>query len=136
MRYSPIPFDTLVGKTIVGIEGEVGDEELILACSDGTTYRMCHYQDCCERVQVEDICGDLLDLIGSPILRAEESTSKDIDPPDYQPNDEGYNYRESFRWTFYKIDTVRGGITIRWLGTSNGYYSERVNFEEVEPGER
>jgi hypothetical protein len=81
---------------------------------------MYHERDCCETVEVEDVCGDMRDIIGSPILVAEESESG-LKTGSY----------ESETWTFYKIDTAQGGVTIRWYGTSNGYYSERVDFRKL-----
>ena len=37
---------------------------------------MMHHQDCCESVAVEDVIGDLADLIGTPILLAEEADQR------------------------------------------------------------
>lgn len=117
-------FKDLIGKTLTHIANN-GDE-IVFTTSDGEIYRQHHHQDCCESVDIEDIIGDLNDLIGSPILVAEESTSEE-DPEGFEPP----KYRESFTWTFYKLATIKGYVDIRWYGSSNGYYSESVSFEKV-----
>lgn len=123
------PFAALVGETLSAIEGEVGDDTLTLKTASGRQFQMVHYADCCENVELFDVVGDLADLIGHPILQAEE-VSTDEDPPDITAPD----YRESFTWTFYKLATIKGSVTLRWLGTSNGYYSESVEFNELKGG--
>jgi hypothetical protein len=119
--------EALVGKTIVAIKGGAGDDRITFECSDGETFAMYHSQDCCESVVIEDVIGDLADLIGTPILMAEESTSDtkpdDLPEPEYED--------ESATWTFYKLATIKGWVDIRWHGSSNGYYSESVDFERV-----
>jgi hypothetical protein len=114
----------LLGKTLVRCVGKKGDEEIEFETTEGTTYKLWHSQDCCESVTVEDICGDLSDLVGSPIIQAEENTD-DKDPAGVK-----LEYpRESFTWTFYRLATAKGQVVIRWLGESNGYYSESVEFD-------
>lgn len=93
---------------------------------------MLHVQDCCEAVYIEDIVGDLDDLVGSPILMASEEVS-DVNPDkiltqeDAEEDVEEDYWRESETWTFYKFATIKGYVTICWYGTSNGYYSEGVS---------
>ena len=114
----------LIGKTITSIENS-DNKELVIHTNDGLSYKMYHYQDCCEDVRIEDICGDLNNLIDSPIVLAEESTNSD--------NPKDAEWDESFTWTFYKFATAKGYVTIRWYGTSNGYYSESVDFALLTP---
>ena len=119
-------FGLLVGKVLTSVKN-VNDEEIVFTVEGGEQYKLVHFEDCCESVMVDDICGDLKDLIGSPILRAEESTSDE--PPDgFDPEDRG---DESETWTFYNMATAKGSVTIRWYGSSNGYYSEDVDFVKV-----
>lgn len=118
-------FDVLTGQTIYKIVAAIGSDEVRISTKDGKHYEMFHNQSCCESVYLEDICGDLEDLLDTPILLAEESSSN-TNPEGVQPE-----YQDSFTWTFYKLSTIKGSVTLRFYGGSNGYYSESVDFVEV-----
>ena len=75
-----------------------------------------------------DIVGDLEDLIGHPIFMAEEVTNENTNPPGVEIPE----YQDSFTWTFYKLATIKGSVTVSWYGESNGYYNESVSFKRSE----
>jgi len=54
---SDVEVGVLKGKTLVSIEGEALSD-LFFTCTDGSSYRMYHEQDCCEHVSLEDVVGD------------------------------------------------------------------------------
>lgn len=118
--------EEMVGKTFKKVV--CTDDKLIFVADDGR-YVFYHDQECCESVTINDVCGDLEDLVGFPIIRAEERTLQDKNPegmltkdvPEYQQS-----WRWSWRWTFYEFSTNKGSVTVRWYGGSNGYYSESV----------
>lgn len=118
----------LVGSTLTKIE-QIGKEELIFYTERDGKYRMYHDQDCCESVYIEDICGELEDLIGLPILIAEEATNRN--EPKSQKYGDYVSTDDSNTWTFYKLATQKGYVNIRWYGSSNGYYSESVSFVKL-----
>ena len=119
MSYDYVKFEDLLGQTLVEIKVD-DNESMTFITKEGKSYNMYHDQDCCEHVRIEDIVGDLKDLLGNPLLKAEESTNQD-NPPEYA---------DSYTWTFYKLATIKGYVDIRWLGESNGYYSESVSIHK------
>jgi hypothetical protein len=112
----------LLGKTLVRVNVDNAENEIYFFCNDGKKYVMYHEQDCCESVEIEDITGALSSLINSPLTMAEETITEG-------ETDDIWDC--SYTATWYKFATVKGYVTIRWYGTSNGYYSEEVSFAEV-----
>ena len=112
----------LLGEICYNID--VGSDMITFHTLSGKCFEMSHTQDCCESVTLEDINGDIQNLIGVPILRADEKTSND--PRD--GDDEEYA-SESCTYTFYTFATKKGYVDIRWYGSSNGYYSESVDLQ-------
>lgn len=113
-------FSGMVGKVLKSVEQ--GDERIMFNFDDGTACTSYHSQDCCESVDVYDVVGDIANIIGSPILEAEEICEDDGEP---KPRE----WAESWTWTRQRIRTERGEVTFVWLGESNGYYGETPYFQ-------
>ncbi len=114
-------------KVYVKKDSDGADTALIFE-NDEFIFTFEHEQDCCEGVYIEDIVGDLDDLVGKPLDIVEEvEYDSDFNPPGVKPVVEA----DSFTWTFYKFATIKGWVDVRWLGESNGYYSESVDFKGV-----
>ena len=116
-----VEFNSLLGKTLTEIKVNRDNDQIVFVDNENKSWVMGHQQECCESVSVEDIVGDLLDLIGEPLLEAEESANEG----------ETSEYGDTSTWSFYKLGTRKGSVNIRWYGSSNGYYSESVELYEV-----
>jgi hypothetical protein len=115
---------SLIGKTFHDFT--LTSDTFRLSINRAVYFELEHSQDCCESVYVESIEGDLKDLIDSPLTMAEVVSSEDGDGrarPDH------FHIDDVEQWTFYKFATVKGYVTIRFYGTSNGYYSTGVGIE-------
>ena len=106
--------EEMLGQTFSRV---VSDGDTVTFENDEVRYVFYHETDCCESVYVEDIIGDIEDLVNWPLLISREDTN--ADGPELN--------EESYTWTFYNFATFKGYVTIRFLGTSNGYYSEDVS---------
>lgn len=107
---------SLLGEIVVLAESDT--QELRLKTAKGIFY-FSHERECCEDVELIDTCGDLNDLVGTPILQAEIATNSKDDTPQG-----GADHRNL--WTFYRFATIKGSVVLRWFGSSNGYYSVEV----------
>ena len=118
-----VNIDVMVGKTIEDIQ-VYGDHSVLFICTDEDVFEAYHMQDCCEYVRIHDIVGDIKDLIGKKITTAVANESEEW-PLDVEC-EEG---NESFTWTTHEFKAEDGTtVKFRWLGESNGYYSESVYF--------
>ncbi len=117
-------FDCMIGSVLSSVDGEPGDETMVFHGVDGSRFVFYHSPSCCESVCVDDIIGEITDLVGSPILEAEQISSDEHAPPENA---------DSYTWTFYRFSTIKGTVTVKWLGESNGYYSEEVDFRHEKP---
>ena len=107
---------------------DAGQESLVFVATTGEAWILTHFQDCCESVAIEDLTDDLGALLGTPMLMAEKVEAFS----GHKVNE----YEDSYTWTFYKFATIKGYVTVRWGGSSNGYYSETVDLiggVEVQP---
>jgi len=120
--------EDFIGKTFVHIEQVEEKEIYFIERLGGAAIRMYHSGECCEDVHIDDVCGDFDDLVGVPILYAREMVSE-VDPDD--PDSKCSYSNDHYTWTFYTFSTIKGCVSIRWEGSSNGCYSESVDFDKI-----
>lgn len=114
----------MTGRTVSRIRGLMQySPSVAIDFEDGSMIIFHHNQDCCESVLLEDF--DYTDLVGSTITSALEIIGGEESPNRFS--------EESHTWTFYRIRGTWGDLWMRWLGESNGFYSERVDIEWFEP---
>lgn len=129
-----------IGLVVTRVEQHPDNARLDLIFDlDHRRLRFQHIQDCCESVFLDEIVGDLNDLIGAPLVECEQVSGETVGFADpYAGKSSRYGAEnfdedapESYTWTFYKLGTRKGSVTLRWFGNSNGYYSENVDVDEV-----
>ena len=99
------------------------DDEILITLSGGRRYKFWHRQDCCETVEIVGVDGDVKTLRGKIVRSFEHEVEPSGDPPPEHP--------DSWTRTTLRFVTDENTVIVRWLGTSNGYYSENVDFSEI-----
>lgn len=124
-NYKEVPFNNLKGKIIIDVTFNEALQEIYFTTLD-KVYVLKHEQECCEEVLIADIAGDLFSLVGNQILQAEEVSNNNKNKKPIKDV-----LQDCYTWTFYKLGSKGGYITISWFGTSNGFYSEKACLYEV-----
>ena len=124
-----IQIENLVGEVLTHVD--IFDDEILLTTESGRKIQIFHSQDCCESVSIVNTEGDWQNLIGKPLIEASEEIDPDNDPIFTETDKECHDSRTNTKLTF-RVD----GATVinRWVGDSNGYYSESVDFEDITKG--
>lgn len=118
MSNNEIILNGIIGKTITNITGLCKDSESVcIYFSDESKIEFQHDQNCCESVYLADFETDIDRIKGSKVIEAYESTNEFVSG-------------DSETWTFYHINTTAYSLFMRWMGESNGYYSESVDIKD------
>lgn len=115
--------DLIGGLIFVSVERI--EESILFKTADGWEFKLLHDQECCESVWLEDVNGDLNDLVGTPIVVAEKRSN--VASPNGDDND------DSPCWTFFCFRTIKGSVDIAWCGTSNGQYRVDADMRVFHP---
>jgi hypothetical protein len=109
-----LPISSFIGKIFTKIVGMHKNSGEIVFSTKNETFCMAGAEGYPTRndvdVYIEDVCGDVEDLIDTKIVAAIEAKSENNQPT----------------YTFYTLRTIKGTVTLRWYGTSNGYYAEEA----------
>lgn len=109
-----IDVEQLKGMTITAVVYKEDNESLLIHLNTHVL-EMIHHQDCCETVYLADVVGNFEDLIGYPLLEVSESI--------VNTESDGMSSTASY----YNFKTLKANVQLRWIGESNGYYSETVD---------
>ena len=107
-------FEQIQGMTITAVVYKESNESLLIHLNTHVL-EMIHHQDCCETVYLADVVGSFEDLIGYPLLEVSENLV-DIATEDMSSTASYYNFK-----------TIKASVQLRWVGESNGHYSETID---------
>lgn len=134
----------LKGLVITGFN--FTNDEMALRCEDCRGYtpgthrfpvrgfRFFHNRDCCESVTIVSVEGDLAKVLYAEVLEA----TQDADNsgvgwrPEWGEKPADCYTDESVTRTVFTFHTKDATLRVVWIGTSNGYYSESVDMEELD----
>ncbi|MGL5050328.1 MAG: DUF7448 domain-containing protein [Fusobacteriaceae bacterium] len=122
----------LINKTITKVE-ELDEQTLLrIHVKEGGYLDFVHIQDCCECVWLEDGFEELKMMEGQKVLSAYNDDNNDDNYDKYGDDDnydlilEEWGSSTTGTWTFYNISTKNTDACLRFIGVSNGNYSETV----------
>ena len=121
--------EEIIGKVLKDYSVNGNYDKLTLRFDDDSCCKFYHEQDCCESVQ---IYSDSLELEFLRLYFGKEITGFYQNEPSVKPeevfDEERLKWLDSYTVTDLVFQFGEDNAVVRWLGESNGYYSESVDF--------
>ncbi len=120
-----VEFSDLVGEVLDAVDIDREENQILLTTRSGRKFLVYHEQDCCEKVAISGQDGNFDKLIGKPIVEARDFAV------DTGESESDYDSQTTTTLVFRVDDQT---VISRWVGDSNGYYSESVDIAELISG--
>ena len=120
LKRKHVEFSDLVGEVLDTVDIDREENQILLTTRSGRKFVVYHEQDCCETVAISGQDGSFDKLIGKPIVEARDIAV-----------DTGDDEIESQTTTTLVFRVDDQTVISRWVGDSNGYYSESVDIAEL-----
>ena len=120
-----VEFSDLVGEVLDAVDIDREENQILLTTRSGRKFLVYHEQDCCETVAISGQDGSFDKLIGKPIVEARGFAV------DTGESESDYDSQTTTTLVFRVDDQT---VISRWVGDSNGYYSESVDIAELISG--
>ena len=117
-----VEFSVLVGEVLDAVDIDREENQILLTTRSGRKFLVYHEQDCCESVRIVSQDGSFDKLIGNPLIEARDFA---VDTGESESN---YDSQTTTTLVFRVDDQT---VISRWIGDSNGYYSEGVDIAEL-----
>jgi hypothetical protein len=121
IRRRHVEFSDLVGEVLEAVDIDGGENQILLTTRSGRRFMVYHEQDCCESVRMVGQDGSFDKLIGKPIVEARGSA--------VDTSEEATDSSQTTTTLVFRVDDQT--VISRWIGDSNGYYSESVDIAEL-----
>ncbi len=108
-------------EVVESIDIDRKENKIMITTISGRRFMFCHNQDCCESVTIVDVDGYKQEDLKGDLLQ--------IDYETFEPMD----YCDHTTLTNIRFVCNHRTMIVRWVGTSNGFYSETVSFCEIKP---
>jgi hypothetical protein len=120
LERSRVKFDVLVGEVLDAVDIDREKDQIFLTTRSGRQFLIYHEQKCCETVEISGQDGSFDKLIGKPIVEARDNA--------VDTSEEAADSQTTTTLVFRVDDHT---VISRWVGDSNGYYSESVDIAEL-----
>jgi hypothetical protein len=116
-----VEFSALVGEVLDAVDIDREENQILLTTRSGRRFLVYHEQDCCETVAISGQDGNFDKLIGKPLVEARDFA--------VDTTEEGIDDSQTTTTLVFRVDDQT--VISRWIGDSNGYYSESVDIAEL-----